>query len=214
MSSAVSPTKASELAAVSRQTIYNDMESGELSFNRQGKRKRTIDISELERKYGKLNIPSSNNAKNEPSESKLEVSNDVKKDTKDFTTLQKGGGKTPSELVELAVAREKIQNLETLVENLTDERDYLRGALEKAQNNETHLLEDKRSESEKAEDWKKNVADMQKKIADFELKEEQREQLQKSAERQNSTLQSKLEKTEKALEAEKGKTVWDKLTGK
>ena len=60
MSSAVSPTKAAELADVSRQTIYNDMDSGDLSFNRQGKRKRTIDVAELERRYGQLNIPSNN----------------------------------------------------------------------------------------------------------------------------------------------------------
>ncbi len=213
MSSAVSPTKAAELADVSRQTIYNDMDSGDLSFNRQGKRKRTIDVAELERRYGQLNIPS-NNTETTPSESKVEVSNDVKSSGNEFTSLQKKRANSNSELVELAVSREKIQNLETLVENLTDERDYLRKALEKAQNNETHLLEDKRSESEKAEDWKKNVADMQKKIADFELKEEQREQVKKSTEREKSALQSRLEKTEKALEAEKSKTAWQKLTGK
>lgn len=213
MSSAVSPTKAAELADVSRQTIYNDMESGDLSFNRQGKRKRTIDVAELERRYGQLNIPT-NNTNSEPSGSKVEVSNDVKSKDKAFTTLQKVNSNTNNELVELAVSREKIQNLETLVENLQEERDYLRKALEKAQNNETHLLEDKRSESDKAADWKKNVADMQKKIAAFELKEEQVKQTAKSKDRENSTLKSKLERAEKALEVEQSKTAWQKLTGK
>jgi len=214
MSSAVSPTKAAEIADVSRQTIYNDMDSGDLSFNRQGKRKRTIDISELERQYGTLKIPSSNKTTNEPSEDKLEVSNDVKKGDSNFTNVQKRGGDTPTELVELAVAREKIKNLETLVENLQDEKEYLRKALEKAQNNETHLIEDKRSESEKVADWEKNVADMQKKIAAFELKEEQAAQAEKTADREKNSLKTKLEQTEKALNAEKSKTAWQKLTGK
>ena len=190
------------------------MDSGDLSFNRQGKRKRTIDISELERQYGTLKIPSSNKTTNEPSEDKLEVSNDVKKDDSNFTNVQKRGGDTPTELVELAVAREKIKNLETLVENLQDEKEYLRKALEKAQNNETHLIEDKRSESEKVADWEKNVADMQKKIAAFELKEEQAAQAEKTADREKNSLKTKLEQTEKALNAEKSKTAWQKLTGK
>lgn len=213
MSSAVSPTKAAELANVSRQTIYNDMESGELSFKKQGKRKRTIDVSELERRYGKLNIPS-NKTIAEPIESRGEVSNDVKDSSNSFTSLQNKRANGQNELVELAVSREKIQNLETLVENLKDERDYLRGALEKAQNNETHLLEDKRSESEKAEDWKKVLEDMKKKISAYELKEEQTKQGENSKDRENSLLKQKLDKTEKALEAEKNKTVWDKITGK
>lgn len=213
MSSAVSPTKAAELADVSRQTIYNDMDSGDLSFNRQGKRKRTIDVAELERRYGQLNIPSNNTA-NEQKEGREEVSNDVKSSDKNFTPLQKQSANSNSELVELAVSREKIKNLETIVENLTSERDYLRDALQKAQNNETHLLEDKRSEAEKADDWKKGVEDMKAKIAAYELKEEQNAQATKTADREKNTLESRLAKTEKALEAEKSKTAWQKLTGK
>ena len=52
----VSPTEAAKTASVSRATIYNDMKSGKLSFERLENRKTKIDISELERVYGTLDI--------------------------------------------------------------------------------------------------------------------------------------------------------------
>ncbi len=52
----VSPTEAAELAGVSRTTLYRDMKSGKVSADKSENRKSKIDVSELERVYGTLNI--------------------------------------------------------------------------------------------------------------------------------------------------------------
>ena len=112
------------------------------------------------------------------------------------------------------MALERISNLETLNNQLEKDKEYLQTTLTKAQTNHTLAIEDKRSEADKAEDWRSIVKEYKDKIAAFELKEEQIKQTENSKDRENSTLKSKLEKVERELAAEKSKTAWQKLTGK
>lgn len=49
----LNPTEASKVAGVTRKTLYADMQKGVLSFELTDKKKRLIQVSELERVYGK-----------------------------------------------------------------------------------------------------------------------------------------------------------------
>lgn len=50
----VNPTDASQIAGVTRKTLYADMQKGTLSYQVTDKKKRLIDVAELERVYGTL----------------------------------------------------------------------------------------------------------------------------------------------------------------
>jgi len=50
----IGPAQAAKLAKVARSTIYRDIKEGKLSADKGAKGKTIIDISELERVYGKL----------------------------------------------------------------------------------------------------------------------------------------------------------------
>lgn len=126
----VSITKAASLAGVSRTTLYTDMESGKLSFNKTGKNKRNIDVSELERVYGSLKI-----------DDDKKVSSTDKAEQK----LTKKEDQTTGALIELAVLREKVELLEN---ERRRERDQLQERIEsleksisKAEVEKTYLLE-------------------------------------------------------------------------
>ena len=50
-------TEAVKVVPVSQATLYRDLKKGKVSFETNGKDRRLIDISELERAYGKLKTP-------------------------------------------------------------------------------------------------------------------------------------------------------------
>jgi hypothetical protein len=50
----VNPTDAAQVAGVTRKTLYADMQKGTLSYEVTDKKKRLIDVAELERVYGTL----------------------------------------------------------------------------------------------------------------------------------------------------------------
>jgi|MDTB01.3.fsa_nt_gb hypothetical protein len=50
----VNPTDAAQVAGVTRKTLYADMQKGTLSYEVTDKKKRLIDVAELERVYGSL----------------------------------------------------------------------------------------------------------------------------------------------------------------
>lgn len=53
----VNPTEASQIAGVTRKTLYADMQKGTLSYEVTDKKKRLIAVAELERVYGTLTKP-------------------------------------------------------------------------------------------------------------------------------------------------------------
>jgi predicted site-specific integrase-resolvase len=52
----VSPTEATKLTSLARSTIYKDMNEGRLSYSLNKRGKRTLEVIELERVYGNLNL--------------------------------------------------------------------------------------------------------------------------------------------------------------
>ena len=187
----VSVTEASKLADVSRTTLYSDMNSGKLSYHTEGKNKRTIDVSELERVYGNLKIEDS------------EVSSSVQSEQADLTT--QGGG-----LTELAVLREKVKLLEKHSDYQREQYEAriesLEVALNKAQdgyNSMTKLLEDQRSDSEKQNEWENAFKKLEDRVSNQASNaEEERQKILK----QNRALRN-------ALKEEQSKGFWKKLFG-
>lgn len=52
----VSPTEATKLTSLARSTIYKDMNEGRLSYSLNRRGKRILEVVELERVYGNLNV--------------------------------------------------------------------------------------------------------------------------------------------------------------
>ena len=80
----ISPTKAVQLFKVSKPTLYKDMDTGKLSFQKDTRKKRKINIAELERIYEKRtdNEPNQNseNVKNRSVSKNENVNDDIKKE--------------------------------------------------------------------------------------------------------------------------------------
>lgn len=78
--SKLTPTEASRIIPVSLPTLYRDMKKGKVSFETNGKDKRLIDVSELQRVYGELKIPSDET-------NETQISNDNQNDTSQNISL-------------------------------------------------------------------------------------------------------------------------------
>ena len=151
----VSVTKAAKLADVSRTTLYNDMDKGKLSFHKTGKNKKQIEISELERVYGPLQL----NDNKESSSVKAEQN------------LTKSSEQDASGLMELAVLREKLEIYES---ERKREREQLEGRInqleetlkksQENQNNTIRLLEHHTKE-ERGPDWQEAFQTLKEEIA-------------------------------------------------
>ncbi|MDF1864388.1 MAG: hypothetical protein P1U70_06120 [Saprospiraceae bacterium] len=194
----LSITKAAQLAGVSRTTLYNDMKSGKLSFELQGKKKKTIDISELERVYGQLEQFN----QNEPS--------------KPVKTEQKLTGSSDFALeIELAVLRDKLEIFENErkreQEKTSDEIEHLRGRLEKADNERvklTAILTDQREgqgtqkneRDDKIEKLESVVLQLQKQNNQFMEREEAR--------------RKRAEERRRLKEEEESRGFWRRFLGK
>lgn len=184
----VSVTKAAELSGVSRTTLYNDMDSGKLSYTPKGKNGRVINVAELERVYGSLKL-----------EDTEKVSRSVNSEQNNFTTGQ-------SELIELVKLREKVSGLETLSDQQKEEIENLRKSLDKAQDSQQRLLEDKREDKEKTDSWQKSFHALEQRIANQEKQAKEKEERETKLLNQNRALK-------KALEAEKSKGFFKRLFG-
>lgn len=134
----VSPTEAADIAGVTRKTLYADMNKGHLSFELTDKKKRLIQVAELERVYGK------------------EISD--KRESQGNASIKINTSNANSNLTEGEAAnlREKLENLEKERqrerEQLTDQIDHLRDLLKSEQEERqkiTALLTDQRTEKEK-----------------------------------------------------------------
>lgn len=191
----VSVTKAAELSGVSRTTLYNDMDSGKLSFTPKGKNGRVINVAELERVYGSLSFGD-----------KSEVSRTVKSEQNDFTVPE-------NQLIELIKLREKLSGLEALTDQQQDEIENLRKSLDKAQDSHQRLLEDKREDKEKTDSWKKSFDALEHRIANQEKVAKEREEREQKLLDENRRIKQAYTKQKKLLEEEQGKSFWKKLFG-
>ncbi len=184
----VSVTKAAELSGVSRTTLYNDMESGKLSFTPKGKNGRVINVAELERVYGSLKL-----------EDAEKVSRSVNSEQNNFTVPE-------SQLIELVKLREKMSGMENLSDQQQEEIENLRKSLDKAQDSQQRLLEDKREDKEKTDSWQKSFQSLEQRIANQEKQAKEKEERATKLLNQNRALK-------KALDAEKNKGLFKRLFG-
>lgn len=206
----VSISKGAKLTGVARSTIYKDIEDGKLSIEHNARGKKEIHIAELERVYGKVDIST-------------DTEDDLSSDVSSVVERSSAGMTKSGD--QLAVLQERLEaqkslanNYEKTIEMIREERERerrqfqsqlesLEKALEKSQDGQnklTLLLEHK--ESEGAGDWKKAMKAVEARVANQEKEnKEERERAQKIL-RQNQQLK-------KALEAEKNKSLWQKLFG-
>ena len=71
-------TEAVKVISVSQATLYRDLKKGKVSFETDGKDRRLIDVSELERVYGELKTPEQSGKGSEnPAETFIDTSQNV-----------------------------------------------------------------------------------------------------------------------------------------
>ena len=168
----LTPTEALKRIPVSADTLYKDMKSGKLSYEKKGARKRLIDVAELERVYGTL--------KSEPDETISEnVSSDIRSD-KGRYFRESSGAET-----EVALLRQQVQMLlderRREREQTQEQMDDLKAALKTAQDQQmrlTALLTDQRREKDGKEAHQqalvlKELRQLQLRL-DHELKQRER----------------------------------------
>lgn len=206
----VSISRGAKLTGAARSTIYKDIDDGKLSVELNARGKKEIHIAELERVYGNVDI-----SKGNEDDLSTDVSSVVERSP---TNMTKSGDQVAVLQERLEAQKAQVNNFEQTIEMIREERererkqfqsqlDSLEKALEKSQDGQnklTLLLEHK--ESEGAGDWKKAMKAVEARVANQEKEnKEEKERAQKIL-RQNQQLK-------KALEAEKNKSLWQKLFG-
>lgn len=182
----ISPTKAIKLYKVSKPTLYSDMKSGKLSYEINDRKKRGINVAELDRLYEKRKveeggtIPKTVNQKPDLTETDASSVKLVEELMKTRDTLSE------SQKRETALLKEQVEQLMNQIEHLNKN---LNKALDI-----TALLEDKREgqgtkeaqRDAKMEMLEKQLASLEEQNRRFQAIEEERlkrrRQLKKEAE--------------------------------
>ena len=215
--SQVSITEAAKMAGVSRATIYNDIDSGTLSFETGPKEKKMINVSELQRVYKTLKLPNdSDNSKGV--EKRQERQNEQNSGT---------GGQIAVLQERLEAEKKRSEHLEEMLKKEQEERkreretakqfeEYMKEQLTNQGDNIknfTRLLEDQRGSksNDDQDELKQTVQALKKEI------EDQKEEARKKEEARRKALKKRQEEMEKKKaeeeEAEKNKPFLKKLFG-
>ena len=112
--------EASKLTGKSIPTLHRHTNSGKLSFSKNERDEKVVDISELERVYGTLNQPNSDNQENGDRVSVSELDNQKLRHEND--TLKQENDNLKSQLSE---AQEREQRLFELTDRLTKQNEVL-----------------------------------------------------------------------------------------
>ena len=211
----VTISKASQMAGVSRATIYNDIESGTLSIELGAKGRKMVDVSELTRVYKTLKNPDN-------SDSSKTVKTDKKREAKapeqsnKVAVLQERleAQKKHSELLEDMLAKEKEERLRERDASKEFE-EYFKTQIENQSEsikNFTRLLEDQRGDtSDTNNDWEKSIKSLEDRIANQEKDAKKKSETEA---KEKETIQKQLEEKEEALELEKHKSFLHKMLGR
>ena len=215
--SQVSITEAAKMAGVSRATIYNDIDSGTLSFETGPKEKKMINVSELQRVYKTLKSPDDS-----------DDSKDVEKRQERQSEQNSGAGGQVAVLQErLEAEKKRSEHLEEMLKKEQEERkreretanqfeEYMKAQLTNQGDsikNFTRLLEDQRGakSNDDQDELKQTVQALKKEI------EDQKEEARKKEEARRQALKKRQEEIEKKKaeeeEAEKNKPFFKKLFG-
>ncbi len=186
----VSPTEAVKTYNVSKPTLYEDMKKGRISYQKNERNKRRINVAELDRVYDKREGGSKEeNVKDRNDETELNGTKSIDAAKIEITYLKE-------------LNKQQKEQLEAQIQSL-------QGALDKAQegqNRLTFLLEDQRSKESGAGDWEKVTKALEARLANQEKAEKNREDREEKILRQNKILRN-------ALKEEKNKGFFKKLFG-
>lgn len=218
----VTISKASQMAGVSRATIYNDIDSGTLSIELGAKGRKMVDVSELTRVYKTLKNPdNSDTSKSVKTEKKRESKPSEQSDKVAVLQERLEAQKNHSELLEDMLNKEKEERLRER-ETAKEFEEYFKTQIENQSEsikNFTNLLEDQRgNKSDTNNDWGKSIKALEDKIANqekaaiekAEKEAEEKNEFQKKLEEKEAELQEQKE----ALELEQSKSFLHKLFGK
>lgn len=195
----VSPTKALKLYKVSKPTIYSDMKSGKLSFTKDDRGKRKINVAELDRLYDQR----------EEGTGKGKTKNGKNDNEKTFSN-GKGEGSTAALKEEIRSIREELLKLhEQEKSRLEDQIEMLKEQVEEARkdkNNYMRLLEDHSKSGQKSEEDKK-IEILGKTLEKFVNQEEERQKRIEERRKKRDELRRLKE------EEEQSRGFWSKLFG-
>lgn len=151
----ISPAKALEIYQVSKPTLYADMKSGKLSFSKDDRGKRKLDIAELERLYSKIS-KSNNHSDVKKSSPQTEVNVNVQN-------------------LEKELLNQKIQFLEDQVRNKDEMIVRWQDAFDKAQKTADKITLLIENHSNKNDDQsQKRIEELETKLQTLVEKEEAR----------------------------------------
>ena len=198
----VTPTKAVKLFKTSRPTLYNDMKSGKLSFELDGRKKRKINVAELDRLYDKREKTDENlMSKSVKSENNFTSSNvndsSLKREIENIREQIQSSHKREIELM-----NNQIEQLQSQLENLNKN---LGKALDV-----TALLEDKRAgQGAKETEIDEKFKNMESVIEELRLQNKRFRD--KESERQKKSEERRKQRELEAIEKEKNKTLFKRL---
>jgi len=187
----VTMKEAEKLVPVSRTTLYNDKKAGVFSVKKNAKSRTVIDIAELQRVYGDLNVDTGQSTK-------------VQLDENEQSSNQNGEVEALKKQVMLLENANKRES-----EILEDQIEHLKETLSKAQdghNRATLLLENNTKDKNEDKDWGKSMKAMEARISNQEKSVKEEKELAQKILRQNQALK-------KALDTERNKSIWKKLFG-
>ena len=200
----ITPTKAVKLFKVSKPTLYNDMKSGKLSFELDGRKKRKINVAELDRLYDKREKTDENlTSKSVKSENSFTGSNvnesSLKREIENIREQIQSSHKREIELM-----NNQIEQLQSQLENLNKNLDK---ALDV-----TALLEDKRAgQGAKETKIDEKFKNMESVIEELRL--QNKRLLDKESERQKKSEERRKQRELEAAEKEKNKPLLKRLFG-
>lgn len=214
--SQVTITEAAKLAGVSRATIYNDIESGTLSYETGPKEKKMINVAELQRVYKTLKSPDTNSVSKD----------DQKRQERQIST---GGGVGDQFAVlqeRLEAQKKQTEHLSELLKKEQEERqrerdsfkqfeDYFKEQLaNQSENikNFTRLLEDQRNTkpADNSNDLKESVLELKKELERQKEENREKEEARRAALKRRQEL---LEKQKEEINADTNKSFFQKLFG-
>ncbi len=204
----VTKTRAAELAGISRRTFYNHIPKKKISLTLNDNGEEFVEVSELERVYGKEKV--SRNLKD-----KMEVGPNGMQEREPAHATVQGNVKYETLLLQQQVdaLKEKNAALETSArrerEQSQDEKENLRESLKLAQegqNRITLILEDQRAKEAGAGEWERSFKAIEARLANQEKAEKNREEREEKILRQNKALR-------KALQEERSRGFLKKLFG-
>lgn len=191
------------MTGTSRTKVYNDIEDGTVTAEKNEKGKTVIDMSEAQRVYKFKTQPTDTEVQRSANPSvevneNVQISNNIEKKYLE------------AQIETLQVERERER------EQLMERIGSLEGALQKSQDTQkqmTLLLEDQRQKDDGAGEWQKSMKAMESRIANQEKNEKERAEREQKIIDENKRLKQMALRHKNALQAEKDKTFLQRLFG-